>query len=92
MELHYNCCEIRRLNMNCSELSTKESGLHTWRRMVCLPLIPAHRQVGLQWCRTRVHWMAEWSSVLFTDERYFCSVLMMNVHELGRGKLYPLLT
>ena len=36
------------------------------------PLTPRHCQARLVWCREKVDWRVEWSSVVFSDESRFC--------------------
>ncbi|PRD36857.1 UNVERIFIED_CONTAM: hypothetical protein NCL1_07325 [Trichonephila clavipes] len=43
------------------------------RRPLCvLPLMHSHRQIRLEWCRSRGYWIAaEWKQVVFSDESRF---------------------
>ncbi|GFX99878.1 transposable element Tcb2 transposase [Trichonephila clavipes] len=43
------------------------------RRTLCvLPLMHSHRQIRLEWCRSRGYWIAaEWKQVVFSDESRF---------------------
>ena len=49
-----------------------ERGLQSRRPQRRLPLTSQHRLQRLEWCRTRATWMAEWQTVVFSDESRFC--------------------
>ncbi|GFY12858.1 transposable element Tc1 transposase [Trichonephila clavipes] len=50
----------------------QQSGLSTRRPLLGLPLTQNHRRLRSQWFDERGMWVAEWNTVVFTDESRIC--------------------
>jgi transposase len=67
--------EVRGVNVSKWTVRRRlqESGLKACRPATGPKLLPRHRVARLQFAREHLHWnLAQWSSVLFTDESRFC--------------------